>query len=155
MEKLSRSAIISAAIVALCLICQRVVPAQNQSGPQLTVSQRAYDQRQLLARPSLSESALKGRTLWVQRCAYCHDGVGTPTYHTLGPWLGAETVKPDREVFVREKIARGSARMPGFRYTLQPDQIDQLIAFLRSVTPDQKPSAAQMSQVPPAALAQP
>jgi hypothetical protein len=29
--------------------------------------------------------------------------------------------------------------MPGWRYTLEPRQIDSIIAFLKTVTPDQKP----------------
>ena len=132
-----------------------VVLAQDRTTNQLTVLRRAYDKLQVLRAPSLSEAALKGRTLWVQRCAYCHDGVGTPTYQTLGPWLDAETVQPNREALVRKKIATSSARMPGFQYTLQPKQVDQLITFLKSVTPDQKPTPAQLSKVPPAASAEP
>src|SRR5262245_17732283 len=105
------------------------VSAQDRSTNQLTVSKRVYDKGQLLAKPRLSDDALKGRALWVQRCAYCHDGVGTPTYKTLGPWLDAETVRGERETSVRQFIAMGSRRMPGFRYTLQPEQVGQLIAF--------------------------
>jgi mono/diheme cytochrome c family protein len=125
------------------------VSAQDRSTNQLTVSKRVYDKGQLLAKPRLSEDALRGRALWVQRCAYCHDGVGTPTYKTLGPWLDAETVRGEREASVRQFIAMGSRRMPGFRYTLQPGQVDQLIAFLKSVTPDQKPTAEQLAKAPP------
>ena len=33
----------------------------------------------------------------------------------------------------------GSARMPGWQYTLEPAEIDQVIAFLKTVTPDQRP----------------
>src|SRR6266571_7503169 len=137
------------AIVALAsAVAQLGVSAQDRSTNKLTVSQRVYDKRLLLAKPQLSEDALKGRAQWVQRCAYCHDGVGTPTYKTLGPWLDVETVRPEREASVRQFIATGSTRMPGFRYTLQPEQVDQLIAFLKSVTPDQKPTAEQLSKSP-------
>src|SRR5262245_6073615 len=106
------------AIIALGLgVAQLGVSAQDRSSNQLTVSKRVYDKRQLLTKPQLSEDALKGRGLWVQRCAYCHDGVGTPTYKTLGPWLDAESVRGEREASVRQLIATGSRRMPGFRYT--------------------------------------
>jgi mono/diheme cytochrome c family protein len=138
------------AIVALgSAVAQLGVSAQERSPSQLTVSKRVYDKRLLLTKPQLSEDALKGRALWVQRCAYCHDGVGTPTYKTLGPWLDAESVRREREASVRQIIATGSRRMPGFRYTLQPEQVDQLIAFLKSVTPDQKPTAEQLAKAPP------
>src|ERR1700720_1078035 len=118
------------AIVLFGLAMARHGPsAQGRSANRITVSKRVYDKRLLLAKPQLSEAALKGRGLWVQRCAYCHDGVGTPTYRTLGPWLDAETVgTAEGEAFVRKQIASGSARMPGFRYTLQPEQVDQIIA---------------------------
>jgi len=138
------------AIVALgWVVIQPGVSAQDRSADKLTVSKRVYDKRLLLAKPQLSEDALKGRALWVQRCAYCHDGVGTPTYRTLGPWLDAETVRAERETSVRQFIATGSLRMPGFRYTLQTEQVGQLVAFLKSVTPDQKPTAEQLSKSPP------
>jgi mono/diheme cytochrome c family protein len=105
--------------------------------------------RQLLTPPPLSAAALKGRTLWLQRCAFCHDGVGQPTYQTIGPWLDAEAVRSMGDARVREKIATGSARMPGFQYALAVEQVDQLLAFLNSVTPDQKPTPDQLGKVPP------
>ena len=33
----------------------------------------------------------------------------------------------------------GSARMPGWQYTLEPGQVAQVIAYLKTVTPDQRP----------------
>jgi mono/diheme cytochrome c family protein len=33
----------------------------------------------------------------------------------------------------------GSQRMPAWQYTLQPSQIDSVIAYLKTVTPDQRP----------------
>jgi len=125
-----------------------LIAVQNPAPDDIVILQRDYDMRALLSAPPLSEQALRGRALWLQRCAYCHDGVGTPTYKTLGPWLDVETLRPEREASVRQFIATGSTRMPGFRYTLQPEQVDQLIAFLKSVTPDQKPTAEQLSKSP-------
>ena len=152
---MSRRLALLLAIVTLGSAMAHLVSAQDQTAGRLTVWRRAYDTPQLLAAPALSDAALKGRTLWVQRCAYCHDGLGTPTYGTLGPWLDAETVQATREGLVREKIATGSERMPGFQYTLQPAQVDQLIAFLKSVTPDRKPTAAQRANISPSPAAEP
>src|SRR5437773_12556859 len=135
------------AIVALAsAVAQLGVSAQDRSTNKLTVSQRVYDKRLLLAKPQLSEDALKGRAQWVQRCAYCHDGVGTPTYKTLGPWLDVETVRGEREASARQFIATGSRRMPVFRYTLQPEQVDLLLVLLNSVNPDQQHTAAQLAK---------
>lgn len=116
----------------------------------VAVSKGDYDMGLLLAPSPLPEAVLKGRVVWLQRCAFCHDGLGTPTYRTLGPWLDADTIRSMGEARVREKIAMGSARMPGFQYTLQPEQVDRLVAFLQSVSPDQKPTADQLAKVSPA-----
>jgi hypothetical protein len=36
--------------------------------------------------------------------------------------------------------------MPGFRYTLQPQQVNQLIEFLKTVGPETKPTPAQLAR---------
>src|SRR5579871_1307883 len=59
----------------------------------IKVTQRAYDMKKLLAAPALSPEATAGRALWQQRCAYCHDGMGQPTYKTMGSWIDSDTVK--------------------------------------------------------------
>ena len=112
----------------------------------ITVSTRVYDSRTLLAGPELSTAARRGRALWLQRCAYCHDGVGQPTYRTMGSWLGAETVQTLGPEALRAIVASGTERMPGFRYTLQPAQVDMLIEFLKTVGPETKPTPAQLSR---------
>jgi mono/diheme cytochrome c family protein len=40
---------------------------------------------------------------------------------------------PERETVVREKIRRGSAAMPGFQYGLDAQQLDRVIAYLKSL----------------------
>jgi mono/diheme cytochrome c family protein len=129
-------------------------PAQELNSTPVTVVMRAYDKTQLLGAPTLSSDARKGRALWLQRCAYCHDGVGQPTYKTMGSWLGAETVQLLGPDALRAIIGAGTERMPGFRYTLQPQQVTQLIEFLKTVTADQKPTAAQLARKSSGAAAQ-
>jgi len=119
--------------------------AQPATTAPLVVVARPYDLRQLLTQPSLSVAARKGRALWLQRCAFCHDGVGQPTYRTMGPWLGAETVQTLGPDALRAIIGAGTVRMPGFRYGLLTQQVDQLIEFLKTLGPDQKPTAAQLA----------
>ena len=112
----------------------------------ITVTKRAYDIKQITdAAAAVPEDVHHGRTLWLQRCAYCHDGVGQPSYRTMGPWLGAETVQTLGEDRLKTFIANGSVRMPGFRYTLQARQVNDLIAFLKSVPSDQKPTPEQLN----------
>jgi len=104
-----------------------------------------YDKQQLLAQPAMSEEARTGRILWTQKCAYCHDGVGSPTYRTMGPWLGAEIVKNLGDESVRSFIKNGDVRMPAFRYNLSDQQIESLIAFLKTVPSDQRPTPSQLA----------
>lgn len=111
----------------------------------IKVDIREYDRAKLAAPPSLSEEALTGRVLWLQKCAYCHDGVGAPTYRTMGPWLGAEVITQLGEDNVRSFISNGDVRMPAFKYNLDSHQVDDLIAFLKTVGSDQKPTAAQLA----------
>ncbi len=131
-----------------------VVSAQESGTAPLTVVTRVYDKQQLLNVPALSTDARKGRALWLQRCAYCHDGVGQPTYKTMGPWLGAETVELLGPDALRALIGVGTERMPGFRYTLQPQQVTQLIEFMKTVTADQKPTPQQLARKSSGASAQ-
>ena len=102
-----------------------------------------YDMDELVRPSGLPDDVLKGRAVWVQRCAFCHDGLGTPTYNTFGPWLDAALVELRGEEAVRAKILDGSSTMPGFQYGLSTEQVDQVIALLRTVTPDQEPTEAQ------------
>ena len=107
--------------------------AQDQAGAATPAVRKDYDMRQLVAGSVHPEPVQKGRKLWVQRCAHCHDGLGQPSARSLGPTLDAGTVKTRGEEKIRQTIATGSDRMPGFRYTLQPAQIEQLVEFLKTV----------------------
>ena len=120
-------------------------PESDGAGPQIKVVTRDYDMQALIKsyEAPLSDDARKGRNLWLQRCAYCHDGVGTPTYNTYGPYLDAALVTKRGDNYVREKILKGSSTMPAFQYGLKPAQANQLIAFLKTIGPDQKPTDAQ------------
>jgi cytochrome c2 len=115
------------------------------------VSTRVYDKKVLLSAPVLSEEAQTGRALYLQKCAYCHDGVGQPTYKTMGPWLGAELVKSRGDDVVRAFISSGTVRMPGFSYALDAQQINAVIAYMKTIPSDQKPTPGQLAGTQPAA----
>jgi mono/diheme cytochrome c family protein len=135
--------------VSTLLIGQRGEGPQGSAGPENTptvrVAKRDYDMEKLVksGQPLASEDLRKGRNLWIERCAYCHDGVGTPTYNTRGPWLDSDLIGKRGDNAVRDKIMKGSATMPGFQYGLKPAQVDQLLSFLKTISPDEKPTEAQ------------
>ena len=110
----------------------------------LKIVKRDYDTKALLATPPLTESQVKGRALWLQRCAYCHDGVGQPTYKTMGDWIGAETVKSLGDDAFKAFVNTGTVRMPSFKYDLDSQQLDDVIAFLKTVPSTQKPTQNQL-----------
>src|SRR5579871_615286 len=98
------ASICSASLTHVSISAQNAVPetrgdsaaqraARDGKTVPLNVTTRAYDTKILLSAPVLTEEEQTGRALWVQRCAYCHDGVGQPSYKTMGNWIGAETVE--------------------------------------------------------------
>ncbi|MGD0908070.1 MAG: cytochrome c [Candidatus Acidiferrales bacterium] len=89
--------------------------------------------------PALTDQQLLGRQILAQSCAVCHLPSG-PDAKTYGPSLNKLTIPEDDDA-VRQTISDGNSRMPGFKYFLQPAQIDAIIAYLRTVPPRPRPSA--------------
>ncbi len=105
-----------------------------------TVERKDYDMRTFMAPLPLSETELAGRGLFAQRCANCHGGAPP---RSPGPLLGQQTVEKRGEAFIREKVRKGTPTiMPGFEFSLEPAQIDQIIAFLKTFTPARAQPAA-------------
>lgn len=115
---------------------QKTVPVKITAHP--------YDTRQLLSAAPLSPEAAEGRALWQQRCAYCHDGMGQPTYRTLGPWIDSDMVKTLGPDVMKSLISAGTPNMPAFKYGLSDKQVDDVIEFLKTVPPSLKPTPAQL-----------
>jgi mono/diheme cytochrome c family protein len=113
--------------------------------PKLVVTD--YDMQKLTAPSKLSADEYAGKKLFVQRCAVCHSILGQPTVAVLGPWLDHTTIKRG-ETAVREKIMNGSPRMPGWRHTLAPPQIDQVVAYIKTVSPEDRPKPPGQVSVP-------
>ena len=80
-----------------------------------------------------ADAAREGKKMFQQRCSVCHMppvlGDATP----YGPLLSTESVV-GKEDYAREIIAQGAKRMPGFRYGLEPREIDNIIAYIKTVT---------------------
>ena len=83
----------------------------------------------------LNASELNGKKMFQQRCSICHthpQAGGKP----FGPWLSAESVA--NEAAARAFIMKGTQRMPGYQYGLEAREIDNIIAYLKTV---KKPAA--------------
>ena len=125
--------LLSLALVAFGAPGQDPLRETQVSTPE--VVRTVYDMPEVVTPPALSEDALAGWKLFVQRCAICHDPLGQPSFPaSLGPVLGETNVRELGAETVREIIMVGSVRMPGWQYTLSPEQIGQVIAYLNTVT---------------------
>jgi mono/diheme cytochrome c family protein len=83
---------------------------------------------------SLSEKELAGKKLFVQRCSLCHlPPLNEPQGRSFGPPLKNFVNSPDRETRVAEIIRKGTARMPGFQYGLKPEEIENIVAYMKTM----------------------
>jgi mono/diheme cytochrome c family protein len=90
----------------------------------------------------LSRTQIEGRLLFNQHCGVCHTQptILSPYY---GPALSKDLVGGGNDAAVRQFISEGTDRMPGFRLSLTPSQIDAIVQYLTTVPP---PSANQTSK---------
>jgi mono/diheme cytochrome c family protein len=87
----------------------------------------------------LNDQQRLGRQVFAQSCGVCHlpPARGARTY---GPVLG-KTSGGGNDDLVRKVILEGTPRMPGFKYMLQPAQIDAIVAYIRAVPAPALPAA--------------
>ena len=89
------------------------------------------------AQASSAGAARRGEAWFYQRCSLCHMGrtVKDDVYQPMGPLLNGvlKGASPDREKAIRAQIQRGSPRMPGFEYTFPPAELEELIAYMKTL----------------------
>jgi mono/diheme cytochrome c family protein len=85
----------------------------------------------------LTEEARRGEGLFLQRCSICHLPrklkFGSPP--VIGPSLSGQfkDAGPDQMKVLRGFILKGGPDMPGFQYGLEPSEVDDLIAYLKTL----------------------
>ena len=92
------------------------------------------------ATASAAEQLRAGEGIFMQNCSFCHlpRSEGNPKTgegKTIGPPLKGrmQGSKPISEPVMRAFILKGSTdKMPGFQYSLEPKEIDALIAYLKT-----------------------
>jgi mono/diheme cytochrome c family protein len=93
----------------------------------------------------LDDTQTLGRNLFLQSCGECHllPQIGAPRY---APRLSRESLGGN-EIVMRELIANGTQRMPGFKYTFTPTQIAAIVSYLKTIRAQgnaaQNPNASQ------------
>lgn len=80
--------------------------------------------------PELDKTQMLGRRIFQQRCGVCHtQPTASPMY---GIALNKEIVEGNEDA-IRDYIRNGSRRMPGFKYGLEPAEIDAIVEYLKTV----------------------
>ena len=91
----------------------------------------------LPAAERLNEQESRGEGLFLQRCSLCHLPrklkFGSPP--VIGPSLSGQfkNADPDQLKTLQSFILKGGPDMPGFQYGLEPKEVDDLVAFLKTL----------------------
>jgi len=81
--------------------------------------------------PALNETQQLGEALFVQSCGVCHLKPQL-TAVQFGPTLSKDSLG-GQEAVMREVIANGTPRMPGFKHQFDATQIAAIAAYLKTV----------------------
>jgi mono/diheme cytochrome c family protein len=87
---------------------------------------------------ALTAAQQLGMRLYNQSCVVCHEKPQI-TSGQYGPTLSKDSAG-GRDDVMRDVIANGTPRMPGFKYQFEPAQIDAIVAYLKTV-PTPPPAA--------------
>src|ERR1051325_2439723 len=91
------------------------------------------------AQSDLSPQQKHGRQILTQNCNICHlpQSPGSATY---GPRLSKTSVNGDDKL-MKEVIQNGLVKMPGWKYTLKDNDINDIIAYVRTLPEPPPPTA--------------
>ena len=95
----------------------------------------------------LNDQQRLGRRVFAQSCGVCHL---RPSYNvrTYGPMLSKASSGGD-DARMRNVILEGTPRMPAFKHYLQSNEVDAIVAYLRTVAPRvQVPASAPAAPAP-------
>ena len=93
------------------------------------------------AADGLTPLELRGRNLFNQSCMVCHVKLQITSPAKYGPDL-SQNALGGQEAVMREVISNGTPNMPGFKYHFEPDQIDAIIAYLKTLPAPSPPPRA-------------
>lgn len=82
-------------------------------------------------RPQLNDVQKLGQRVFQQRCGICH-APARAGFVMYGPYLYKDLVKGSEDA-IKEMIRTGTSKMPGFKYGLQPSEIDAIVEYLKTV----------------------
>jgi len=92
------------------------------------------------AADTLNAQQIRGRDLFNQSCLVCHVKLQITSPTKYGPDLSKNALG-GQEAAMREVIGNGTPNMPGFKYHFERDQIDAIVAYLKTLPPAAPKSA--------------
>jgi mono/diheme cytochrome c family protein len=72
-----------------------------------------------------------GQRIFEQRCGICH-APARPGFQMYGPALYKDLVNGNEDA-IKEMIRTGTTKMPGFKFGLEPAEIDAIVEYLKTV----------------------
>ena len=80
---------------------------------------------------SLTNAQKLGQRVFEQRCGICH-APARAGFQMYGPALYRDLVNGNEDA-IKEMIRSGTAKMPGFKFGLEPAEIDAIVEYLKTV----------------------
>jgi mono/diheme cytochrome c family protein len=80
---------------------------------------------------ALNDQEKLGERLLNQSCVVCHLKLQINT-ESYAPTLSKETLGGKAEV-IRDVVSNGSPHMPGFKHQFAPEQIDAIVAYIKTI----------------------
>jgi len=84
------------------------------------------------ATDTLTPQQIQGRSLFNQSCMVCHVKMQITSPTKYGPDLSKNALG-GKEAVMRDVISNGTPNMPGFRYHFEPDQIDAIVSYVKTL----------------------
>ena len=121
-------------LVLMFFMAPIVLPAQESGEHISNQSSAATSRKSTTARPALNEQQKSGEAWFVQNCTLCHmpSNQKKRLKIQVPPLEGMFGEEADTDV-LRQFIQQGvPGRMPAFRFGLDPKQIDDIVAYLKT-----------------------
>ena len=83
---------------------------------------------------NLTPQQQHGRQILTQNCNVCHLPQESGSQKTYGPRLDKAATNGDDNL-MRDVITNGLVRMPAWKYTLKPQDVNDVIAYVRTIPP--------------------
>ena len=88
-----------------------------------------------------------GQRVFEQRCGICH-APARPGFQMYGPALYKGLVDGNEDA-IKEMIRTGTTKMPGFRFGLEPSDVDAIVEYLKTVPKPTKSAEAPAGSMGP------